>query len=308
MNREQYLESIAVREFIVWFSERCETIEVSLKIRKSAFVSAEIDKNVVGLPAVVNFYSWKSKWSFSGQEVTSDDWRTTMLSLAELRKQLIDIIFVQKNRNLAYEALRAVFQWGGGSRNLNVGAQKFLETVPDICDYIQMYSEILRLDSATIDPDSAGAPAQRFPPMMNAMLTKVHSLVSPDGLPIYDSRVGGAIASLVAVYCAEQRQINASLEGVPRLLQFPMTERNPRRSVPEVLAEYSSFFINRESDKRARSAAQWTSAKIRLGWIMQMILDLRPSLFSSHPKEFRMRAFEAALFMIGYDTGSIVTR
>lgn len=35
---------------------------------------------------------------------------------------------------------------------------------------------------------------------MNSTLAKVHALYATDGLPIYDSRVAGAVASLVELW------------------------------------------------------------------------------------------------------------
>lgn len=53
------------------------------------------------------------------------------------------------------------------------------------------------------------------------------------------------------------------------------------------------------------TAGQWASAKVRLGWIMESILEKPPKLFSDcRPAPSladRMHSFEASLFMVGCD-------
>lgn len=52
--------------------------------------------------------------------------------------------------------------------------------------------------------------------------------------------------------------------------------------------------------EEANTAADWSSAKIRLGWLIQAALKQQP-LLHDKPMAEQMRAFEAELFMIGYD-------
>lgn len=127
------------------------------------------------------------------------------------------------------------------------------------------------------------------------MLTKVHALYADDGLPIYDSRVAAAIASLVEMW----RNLNGLCSNVlPKALTFPATL--PSRTVTRLFpcAQNPGVMTYGASG----TAAEWSGAKIRLGWLLQLVLSKNPSLFG-HMKSMseRMRAFEAALFMIGYD-------
>jgi hypothetical protein len=59
-----------------------------------------------------------------------------------------------------------------------------------------------------------------------------------------------------------------------------------------------------EPSYEARTARSWSEAKIRLGWLMQRILADAPGLFKGSMPE-RMHAFEASLFMIGYDVACL---
>lgn len=303
MNRVQYLASVDVSSFVTWLATKSEQLKVNLKIPKSKYVSQTIDKVVVGLPNLVGCYNWKARWTDDEKIVESSCWDSTVVSLEKLSGRLQAVVSKPKSNADALKVLHSVLKWGG-DRNVRVGAGRFVGTHDDICGYLRTYAEVLRLDRAEVDPTEAGVPALRPPVMMNAMLTKVHSLLAEDGLPIYDSRVAGAMATLVALYATERRSAGVRMPGLPRLLEFPLTDRDSRRRVPADLREFSSFTINRDQNARLRAAAQWTSAKIRLGWILQAVLEAKPSLFSQYDPRLRMRAFEASLFMAGYDTNS----
>ena len=127
------------------------------------------------------------------------------------------------------------------------------------------------------------------------MLTKVHSLASNDGLPIYDSRVAAAIAVLVELW---RRSEGLDTKPLPETLTFPSVYGG--RSVLEV---FSGAISPGVLTGIPGQADQWASAKVRLGWLMQELLMKNPEWF---PKGLlsatnRMHAFEAALFMLGYD-------
>lgn len=49
----------------------------------------------------------------------------------------------------------------------------------------------------------------------------------------------------------------------------------------------------------AYNTKAWAQAKIRLGWLLDCVLEKNAKLFANEPS--RMHAFEASLFMIGYD-------
>ena len=304
MNREKYLTSVDVTPFVTWLATKSEKIKVNLNIPKSRYVSETIDQVVVGLPDVVSCYNWKAKWTDGQELVKSSCWDSTVISLIRLSERLQAVVSRTESNEDALKFLYSVFEWGG-DRNGRVGARRFVDNHDDICSYLRTCTEVLRLDRAEVDPTGVGLPAFRSPVMMNAMLTKVHSLLAQDGLPIYDSRVAGAMATLVALYASEQRNAGVKIMGLPGLLEFPLTERKKRRGVPAELREFSSFTINRDQNARLRSAAQWASGKIRLGWILQAVLEAKPSLFDQYDPRLRMRAFEASLFMIGYDTNSV---
>ena len=61
--------------------------------------------------------------------------------------------------------------------------------------------------------------------------------------------------------------------------------------------------------ERLRRANEWSSCKVRLGWLIEEILKKaemlgRPLFVSEKSVAAKMHAFEAALFMMGFDVES----
>lgn len=174
-------------------------------------------------------------------------------------------------------------------------AQPFLKDLHRngrLVDYLASCQRGLQLAHA----DEGGlAPPVR---MMNSMLTKVHALAADDGLPIYDSRVAVAIASLVELY---RRERSCKWTRVPECLRFPSLDR-----AREVTACFEQSLSHGSCAGRGpQTTGPWTGAKVRLGWILEASLTDN-NLFSSNELGVqavpdRMHAFEAGLFMIGYD-------
>ncbi len=138
-----------------------------------------------------------------------------------------------------------------------------------------------------------GKPVQ----MMNSMVTKVHAFYANDGLPIYDSRVAAAIASLIELW---RHQTGKTHTALPETLKFPALQK--ARSVHRCFPHAKSPGVI--SYGQPNTVIDWSSAKVRLGWLMQGILA-NQALLKDQSLAEQMRAFEAVLFMIGYDVNSL---
>lgn len=195
--------------------------------------------------------------------------------------------------------IKAVFEWAG-IRNANVGAGKFVTKKDNLVAYFENTSGSLVLNQAELN-DDLHLISDNPPILMNAMLTKVYALLSNDGLPIYDSRVAGAIATLVDIWLCQN---NIAPENLSNLLKFKATDRRQDRRTfinPDLHG-----VIGRQNNGYGTPTQDWVSAKIRLGWILHGVLDKNCDLFvGEETKETKMHAFEAALFMIGYNTGCL---
>ena len=298
MDRSTYLSEESVSEFIIWLAQRAGELPIGLNVPRSGRVLRPIHMQLAGLEAVLETYQWKARWAVDAQGGESCDWHSTRLSLEALSERLRDAVYRSDADNSARDCLCAVFEWGG-IRNPLVGAGGFVRKLPDARSYFAKTAQALALEAAIIDPKTLHLVSESQPLLMNAMLTKAHALLAEDGLPIYDSRVAASIATLVALYAKERR-----LRETPRLLKFPLTDRAARRGVPAVIVVDRQWHLSVHG-LFARTQA-WTSAKLRLGWITRAALEANSKLFGKGPIESRMRAFEAALFMTGYDTQAFV--
>ena len=190
---------------------------------------------------------------------------------------------------------------------------KDISDVGDLVDYLRGTRETFALCTADLDNliDIQ---------MMNSMLSKVHALLASDGLPIYDSRVAAAIGALVELY----RQLtNQPWLNIPESLRFRVPYYHNNRQVRYLQGCIQHQSVNvidpgvfNAGNQLAR-ARQWASAKIRLGWLLDAILEKSESNSSEKRAKHRpvieaktvldqsraakMHAFEAGLFMIGFN-------
>ena len=239
---------------------------------------------------VLQHYIWRSEGTAAGQ------WPETKQYLGKLSASLKIALGPEGNNDAAIAACLQILSWGG-DRNSKVGASPFLEQLHKnnkLSEYLNAAKSAFGLDSAVIE--GAHPPATR----MNSMLTKVHALASDDGLPIYDSRVAAAIAALVELW---RRAEGLHNEALPKELCFPatLTSRTVQHLFGDAMAPGIMSYASTKTDQTARD---WSDAKIRLGWIMAEVLKKAGELFATEASanaSDRMHAFEATLFIIGYD-------
>lgn len=292
MDRKQFLEDPEVAEFVTWLAGFAGGLPVNLDIGRSGRVPPGVVKMVHGFDGVIETYVWRAKWTDEGGAlVESLCWDSTARSLQRLGARLREAL-ASKSDETAMRACHAIFEWGG-ERNSSVGARRFLKAKHvsgQLVTYLKAASEAFRLSSGRLE--QLGAIEK-----VNSMLTKVYALASDDGLPIYDSRVAAAIACLVELFRLKNRR---TWQHVPAELLFPTMGASPRR---RLIGLHRDALISKGatiSYTQADSSVRWASAKLRLGWIAESMLRQAPQLLSAQPHS-RLHAFEASLFMIGYD-------
>lgn len=295
VGKSDFYQDAEVGIFIDWLSDAVGNLVVDFSIKSSRRVPDGVSASVVGLDAVIGQYKWAAQWTDSGSVISSLCWNSTVSSLGRLGRKLRGALNHSSDAAV-FDACCSIFEWGG-ERNKNVGARPFLVDKiganNGLCNYLDQVRKAADLGCANILNLKAVEE-------MNSMLTKVHAMASVDGLPIYDSRVAAAIACLVEIY-----RHNSGLKWttIPAFLAFPAIPEDPknnRRHVGVLRASGAAIptpgVIRYQDSQRA---SRWMSASIRLGWIAEEILSRNRDLLNGQVS--RMHAFEACLFMMGYD-------
>lgn len=289
MKKEQFLGKDAVTKFIDWLVGKHSTLTIDLDIKKSRFVPEGAYARNILLNDVLSHYVWRSNGMSNG------NWDDTVGRLAQLGSNLKN----SQNEANALHACHDILCWGG-NRNFAVGAFPHLKILADsgaLLPYLRGARDAFIL--ATADAGDDLLPVSR----MNSMLTKIHALFSNDGLPIYDSRVAAAIATMVELWRRDQ---GLEKNILPEELVFPatMTTRTVHRLFPDAMDPGVMAYGKAST---LQTAQIWGKAKIRLGWIMEEVLRRLTDLHTTGRTELsaRMHAFEATLFMIGYDVACL---
>lgn len=290
MERNAFLAQADVHDFIDWLCINLPQLDVHLRFSPSRFVPGGLNQRVHGIQAVLQQYRWANSWFDyqNGVRIQSDDWASTKISLDLLRDRL-QTALIHGCQNTTLQACCAVLEWGGVR-----GAIPFLSRLQSTGQLVKYLTDCQPLFSLTASQNLSQLNAHniwRF----DAGLSKIHALADSTGSPIYDSRVGAAIAMLYALY-------RRTASAAPQLRFASGSARGMQVRDPGQLgfAHAPQFFTT------AVSASRWAQCQLELGWILRETLSRSPELFGDSPIERRCHAFEAALFMIGYDLGCLV--
>ncbi|WP_425251512.1 hypothetical protein ACPJXG_14885 [Janthinobacterium sp. NFX145] len=291
MKRDDFLKQDDVRGFIDWLAAELPARSFHLKMARSRFVPGGLDVQATGLEAVLGHYVWSTRWTDAqGKAVVSGNWHETRASLGQLRGWLKDAI-ARQDEDQTLAACLAILEWGGVR-----GAIVFLKRLHAQgrpVAYFTRLAPLMALDSdASLDALDTDT-VERF----DAGLTKIHALFDGSGSPIYDSRVGAAMAMLYAQY----RSQAGSKRAKKHWLAFPSGAargkqiRNPK-GIDGGFAGAPQFF------GKAVSCQDWAQWQVKLGWILRAVLE-QCDWFKAGSADMaaRCHAFEACLFMLGYD-------
>lgn len=285
-NREVFLAQADVSDFIDWLVTNLPSLDVHLRFAPSRFVPGGLDQRVCGIQGVLRYYHWANSWFDyqNGVVIQSGDWASTTKSLQLLRDRLRSAMDDNGCNVTTLKACEAILTWGGVR-----GARPFLRRMCDrgeLVSYLQACQPLFSLTGSQTLEDLNAQTILRF----DAGLTKIHALADSSGSPIYDSRVGAAIAMLYALYRRTARTAS-------RLNFASGSARGPQIRNPGTLgfARAPQFFT------AAVTAERWAQCQLELGWILRETLRRSPHLVEESSVERQCHALEAALFMIGYD-------
>ncbi|MEO9241960.1 hypothetical protein [Pseudomonas inefficax] len=285
MKREEFLAQPEVEAFIAWLAVNLPARTFKLRFKASNQVPGGLSVDVQGIEQVIEHYRWKASWNDANRSaVESMSWAQTRRSLGQLREWLSSAVNAGDEQQ-ALQACLQVLRWGGVT-----GAIAFLHRLAEkgaLSAYLQKMAGLMALDGDNDLDDLDEHSVQRF----DAGLTKIHALLDVSGSPIYDSRVGAAMAMLYSLF----RQQWAG-RGKPRL-RFPSggargdQVRNPKAFLHGLPApQFSSI-----------AYTDWARCQVRLGWIIRALLQRTDWFADQGTMPARCHAFEASLFMLGYD-------
>ena len=285
MKREQFLAQPEVDAFIAWMATSLPTLTFKLRFKSSQYVPGGLTADVQGFEQVLGHYRWKARWYDSNQSpVDSETWAETQRSLGQLREWLTSAVAAGDEQQ-ALQACLQILRWGGVR-----GAIPFLHRLAaqeKLSNYLSQMAGRMSLVGDNGLNDLNANSVERF----DSGLTKIHALLDLSGSPIYDSRVGAAMAMLYSLF----RQQWTS-QGKP-LLKFPSGGargsqiRNPGAFLDCLVAPQFS----------AMEYAEWARWQVRLGWIVRALLERTGWFAEQGALPARCHAFEASLFVLGYD-------
>lgn len=294
LDKNNFLSLPEVSDFSEWLSEASDKLRVELKVKKSRFVENAIETNCVGFQGILDNYHWKSSWNdpFSDRFYQSKNWTQTRDSLEALSRLLVQSIETGDDVK-TFRVCEQILIWGG-NRDVRRGATpqlEYLKSKKGLLQYLERAKNIF--DGDTISTDNIAQNVK----FSGSMWTKIYALNSVSGAPIYDTRVAAAISTLLALF----RHKTNSWTTKGSLLNFSVSTRVGKRSrfiLPNNSLVNFSFLQN--------NSAEWTENTLKLSWIIESVISKRPLLFEDE-KNMRTKkhAFEACLFMLGYDTENL---
>lgn len=266
MNRDDFINAPVVQRFIQWLEARMD--------KPGLFVHRYYDKKRKCNWECVSLYSAYRRYIWSGGDFTEN-----MLVLGDLSRRLKEAVCTD-NADMCMKCCASILDWGG-IKNLKIS-----DSGMGICNYLKWVEEKFESNEMI---DQCDADKMR----MTSGFSKIYSLYIEDFI-IYDSRVGAALGLLVRYFCQDE-----GLKQIPCELEFGWSEgkgcagrRNPSNE------HYIFPRLYYSNPKR------YIYNNMRANWLLKEIAGTTNSRFKEIDASIRMRALEAALFMIGYDVRS----
>jgi hypothetical protein len=284
MNRDPYVNSQIVKDFISWINTKEPQSFIhnyqALKPRKdwqchSVYHAYE----AYGWP-FSSFDSTQGNIPIKGSSYPQSEQFLTKLSMGI--KQAV----TEGSEEAALNHCHAIMQWGGVLRRNKMAIQRFKENVPltqRLCEAQQ------RLNPSTFCLD--GKIDDLF---INSGFSKVYSLLIDDFV-IYDSRVGAALGLLVRHFCEEN-----NLTAIPEELCFAYADAPVAKGHEQGKNVRNPGMGAYVFPKLNNNTSRYILNNMKANWLIKAIVSSENSSFNQLEVSARMRALEAALFMIGY--------
>ena len=263
VRRDDYLDHECVRPFVEWLRRRVGDEEAFKHSYRMVRPACDWYCN--------SLWEAHEKYCWQGKDFEDNQRRLDCLA-EDIRRAVC-----RDDRDGFLEAACRILRWGGVTAG-NKG--KLYELGPEA---LPTFHEAARL----LDPSDADMSQLGDVRYMNSGWTKVYALMLDD-FPIYDGRVGAAMGYLVRRYCTDEE-----LREVPALLRFRwLAGKGNHNRNPSV----GSLQFPRLSHTDPR---RWAECNVWAAWVLGEVAC--EGRFGKLCANRRLRALEAALFMIGYE-------
>lgn len=278
MYRNDYLHNENVVPFINWVIERINNDKFNHK-----YIQKRPKGNLWECKSIYNAfenYNWNFKCELPTKEIlignTFNESEEVLSKISINMRKAFEIEDVELFKAYCI----SVLHWGGV---LKSNREKINSMVNPIEYFLGAVNKI--------DPKTVSLNDNFNNIIMNSGFTKIYSLLI-DNFMIYDGRVGAALGLLVRTYLEEQ-----GVFEIPVELQFAF--KNPKVSYADKdeLNKRNPSNNIYKFKKLTNNSKLHINNNIRANWLCYEVA--KRSKFSQH--ENSIRAFESALFMIGYD-------
>jgi len=281
LNKQSYIKTQSVQSFIEWITTILDTPNsfhhnYFLKRQKSNWYCDSI------FSAYEN-YAWQFNFTDECNRVIKGSSFAECEEVLHLLSVKLKNGVAQGDNAIAKEVGRQILEWGGVT---NSNIDKIENMGQEWCTYLSRTKE--RLDRNLDSNEYYSSDI-----IMNSGFTKIYSLIV-DNFLIYDGRLGAALGLLVKGFCEEKK-----LKTIPDELHFywgagresGINSKGKSRRNPS-----SDKYVF----KSLHSPKAHLENNIRANWLVEEILMNTKSKFNGLEESKQMRAFESALFMIGY--------
>lgn len=291
MKKTQFLSDARVEEFTGFLIKELPDLRFNLQIRRSSKVPGGISRCVYGIAELLLQYKWNSSYTNGlGHKISASDWSSTKVLLSGLRKQLKRACSISSNA-LALETCLQILKWGG-DRNSKVGTTLDLNQLVrtnELVDYL-MFSK------RAFAEDDLSSPNLKRVIFTGSMWTKIYALNSDNSLPIYDSRVAMAIVGLKRRFDKLSIENNKNFEDP---LDFAVPSgTNWKRNA-------NAFPMLKSNKRLIKDDLRWNCDTLKLSWLIDEVIEQSTLLEKQGNRNDRKHAFEACLFLLGYDLRAI---
>lgn len=296
MNKSTYLELPEVKDFVEWLSvtlnsDAPEPFSHSYDVEPRGRSNSKKKWRCNSIYNAFEQYEWRFSYqdSDTGKKIKGSTYSESEAALNDLQKRLIFAVASGDNDS-CFNVCSMILKWGGVLGSEKKGNKKILLEMRDnLACYLAKARDYFNGDSELVSRYQVVLGSGKTNLVMNAGFTKIYSLLCNEFI-IYDGRVGAALGRLVVGFM--QSQSEKKYTEIPDGLDFYYgNAKNNKVNRNPSVGSYKFKGLSASSPVHIRN-------NLKANWIVGALSLENSNGFSKQSAP--TRAFEAALFMIGY--------